>query len=205
MAEKKRSFTQLKKQMSFKEFCDFCKSVTEDYANSEMHFARSYFCNNHNISPSCFYRVLEYAVITNLVDEITFSKMLDKAKANQKAHSDKAGGSSDVKFARMYTERCKFIATSIETSEVENLAKLYAHKYDLSKSEIAWNAGIPVKVLDYVLLRAIEECIVDDALFAAIEKRSLSKTKPEKLEYTKDFFAGLQKKRIAFKRNIKTI
>ena len=203
--EKKRSFSEMKKKMSFNEFNNFCKKLTEDYANSEGHFARSYFCSNHNISESCFYRILEHAVVTNLVDEIVFSKMLAKAKSNQKAHSSKAGGTTEIKFRRMYTERCKFIATSIQNEEVEKVAKQYAYDLNLTKNEIARSNGLPVKVLDYVLLRSIEECIVDDDTFKAMEKRSLSGTRPEKLEYTKDFFAGLQKKRLAFKRNIKTV
>lgn len=196
---KKRSFTELKKSMTFEELNKFCKKVTEEYAKSEAQFARSYFCEHYNISEQCFYKVLEYAVVTNIVEDYIVTKMLNKAIENQNLHSSGAGARSVAKYARMFNQRCAFIAATIPKEEVMRIATDFANNPDISKQDIATANGISRKVLELVLERAIEENIVDDKIFEAIIERSLSKNNSQD---AKDYFLGLKKKREANKKGI---
>ena len=73
---------------------------------------------------------------------------------------------------------------------------------DISKADLAASYGIVRKVLELVLVRAIEENIADDKTVDAIERRSIKNAKPENVQMTKDYFAALRKKREANKQGI---
>lgn len=195
----KRSFGELKKQMSLDEFNDFCQKLTKEYANSEARFSRSYLCNYYDISKDCYYKVMEFAVVMDLVTEEEFNKMLNKSVANQNMHSEGAVSSSIAKYAKMYAARCEYIALSFIDDEVRRIAKDFADNPDISKKDIAKINGIPTKALDIILAKAIEQNIVDDTVVDAIQKRSLNNTHQSNVEKAKKYFEALRKKREAFK------
>lgn len=200
--EKKRSFTRLKKNMSCEEFNKFCKKLTEQYAKSAPQFARSYFTEHYNISADCYYKVLEYAVVTNLVEDLTVSKMMNKAIKNQNLHNSSAGASSVEKYAKMYNQRCKYIANTFTDSEIRKIAIDFADNPDLSKADIATSYGITRKVFELILIRAIEENIVEDRIVDAMELRSIKKSKVQNVEMSKEYFSDLRKKRELNKQGI---
>ncbi len=183
--------------MSYDEFNKFCKKITEEYAKAEAQYARAYFTEHYNISVDCYYKVLEHAVVTNLVEDIIVVKMMKKAVANQNLQKSGAGGSSLAKYARMYEERCRYIAMTFQKDEVKRFAVDFVGNPDISKTDIASSYGIVRKVAEYFLVRAIEENIVDDKIVDAIEKRSINNANPEKVQMTKEYFIGLRKKRQA--------
>lgn len=199
---KKQNFTQLKKTMSLEELNKFCKKVTEEYATSEPQFARTYFCERYKITVSCFYKILEYAVVRNLVEDVIVSKMMTKAIANQNLHKSGAGASSIVKYARMYTERYKYIAETMPVQEVKELARDFGDNPDISKAEFASAYGVPKRVIDYCLSRAIIENISDNRTVDAIEKRSINNAKTKNVQMTKEYFNTLRKKREENKKEI---
>lgn len=201
--EKKMSFKQLEKSLvTYDKFNKFCKKIAEEYANSEAQFARTYFTQHYNISVKCYYAVLEHAVVTNLVEDTVVIKMMNKSVSNQNLHKNGAGGSSIAKYARMYDQRCKFIANSFTDKEIKRMAIDFGDNPDISKADLAASYGISRKVLELVLIRAIEENIADDKTVDAIERRSINNAKPEKKQITKDCFAALRKKREANKQGI---
>lgn len=190
-----RKFTQLKKIMTLEELNKFCKKVTEEYANSSPEFARSYFCKSYRITVSCFYKILEYAVVRNLVEDTIVTKMMKKAIANQNLHKNGAGASSVIKYARMYTERYKYIANTMPVEDVRKLAIDFGDNPDITKAEFASAYGVHQRVIGYWLNRAIIEKIADDRTVDAIERRSINNAKAEKVQITKEFFDNLRKKR----------
>jgi len=200
--ERKRSFTKLKKTMTYDEFNKLCKKITEEYANTEAQFARSYYCETYNISVSCYYKVLEYAVVTNLVEDVVVTKMMNKAISNQNLHKNGAGGSSIAKYARMYKKRCEHIAMTFPENEVKKFATEYGDNPDISKQDFASSYGVARKVLELLLVRAIEENIADDRTVDAIELRSIKNAKQQNVEMTKEYFAALRQKRKANKEGI---
>ena len=200
--EKKRSFKQLQEEKKIKEFCSFCKKVTEEYANSETHFSGSYFTEHYNISRKCFGEVIKYAIETNLVEDKIFFKAMEKSSKNSEAHSRGSGGRSRANYERMYTHRCQYIAMLVPTEEIKKAVVDFADNPDISKIDIATAYGWNRKIFEIFLLKAIEENLVDDRTVEAIETRSINNADIEKREYTKEYFAGLKKKREANKKGV---
>lgn len=200
MEKKKRSFKQLKIELTFAKFNTFCKEVAEQYATSENEFARSWFCEHYNISKSCFYRVLEHAAVTNLVDEEIFKKMREKALKNQKAHAEGAGVTTLEKYARIYQKRCEYIAMSFVKDDIIKFATDFADNPDISKQDLSVVYEIPTKAADLILVSAIENSIINDVVVDAIERRSINNAETSKKEITKQFFKALRKKREANKK-----
>lgn len=194
MEKKGRSFTQIKKSMSAEEFKSFCIQIAEKYANSNGEFARSYFMKEYGISASCFYKILETAIVCNWVSDETVKKMEAKALLNQKAHIAEAGLSTRKHYAKMRQKRQEYILSFYTEKEIENLAVNFAYS-PLSKKEFSETEGISVGMLDKLLKKAIVELIVDDIIFDAIRHRSLENTSENQKERTEDFFIGLARER----------
>lgn len=189
---KKRSFMQLRKGMDEEHLADFCKKVATEYAKSEAQFARTYFTNANDITVSCFDKVMEYAIVENLVEEVIVIKMMNKAIANQKLHGSNDGITTRAKYARMYAKRCENIAKTFAKEEIRNIATDFAKSPSMTKRDFAASCGIARKVLELLLERAITENIVEDTIVDAIETRSLMRNPGED---TKAYFASLRTKR----------
>lgn len=195
MEKKRRSFTQIKKSISAKEFKSFCIQITEKYANSNEEFARSYFMKEYDISASCFYKILETAIIYNWVSDETVKKMEAKALINQKAHKAEAGLSTRKHYAEMRQKRQEYIISLYTEKEIEKLAVNFAYTPLKSKKKFSEEEGISVGILDKLLKKAIVELIVDDIIFNDIWDRSLENTSENQKEKVNDFFKGLAKER----------
>ncbi len=189
------NFKNLKATMSLEKLNNFCKEIAEEYANSEPQFARKYFSNRYEITFSCFYKVLEYAVTQNLVEDIIVEKMMKKSITNQNLHKNGAGTSTVIKYAKMYTKRYKYIAEAISEKELKDLAIRFGKSPDIPKIEFASMYGVNSKVIDYALERAIKHNIVNDATVDLIEKRSIDNAKKGNVERVKKYFENLRKNR----------
>ena len=55
--------------MNLMEFESFCRKVATQYAKSDGQYSGSYFMKTENITRDCFYKVLDEAVIRNLISE----------------------------------------------------------------------------------------------------------------------------------------
>lgn len=200
MEKRRRNFTKLKTEYSYEGFCNFCKDVAERYANSDAEFARSYYCRTLNISEACFYRVLEFAVVMNLVSDEIFYKMREKAIKNQKAHAPNAGIASLEKYGIMYEQRCKYIAYAVQVEDVRKFALEYIEKNKISKKDLAKEYGYSTRVADILLVRSIEEGIITDEQVDEMQERCVIFS-PGNFKILNDFFSGLKKKRKAFLTN----
>lgn len=189
---KKRSFRDLSKSMSTIEIDNFCKRIAESYADSETKFARTYYTEHENISVSCFYKVLERAVVLNLVSEKTVDKMEKKAELNQSAHAKGAGITSKEKYAMLRKKRNEYIIFLYSDEEIVKLSTDFANHPKISKAEFAEKYDISIKVIDTLLKKAITENLIDDETFAKIEERSLSKDSSLR---AKEFFKLLHERR----------
>lgn len=198
--EKKRSFKQLKKEKNAEELRKFCRKMTEEYANSEAQFARSYFSEHYNISEKCFYEVIKYAIETNLVEDVVVFKAMEKATQNSEAHSKGSGGRCKANYEKMYIQKCKYEAMLIPTEGVRHAAIDFADNPNITKQDIAASYGWNLKMFEIILIRAIQDNIVDDATVEAIEKRSINNSKAGKKQIAVRFFLDLKKKREANKK-----
>lgn len=195
MEEKKRCFTKLKNSMNIKVFRNFCKDLTEEYANSSGEFARSYFTSYYNISESCFYKILEYSIITNLIDCDAVFKIEKKAFSNSKANCSEAGTKTKAKFAKMRDQRIKYKSGEFQNNEIKIIAKDFANNPQITKKDFAKCLKIEVQILEQVLYKACTEKIVNDDIFKKIQKRSIENASEEKKEKVIAFFSKLREKR----------
>lgn len=188
----KRSFRDLAKVMSAQEMDKFCKRIAESYANSETRFARSYYTEHENISVSCFYKVLERAIVMNLVSEKTVDKMEKKAEINQSSHAEGAGMTSREKYAALRKKRNEYIIFLYSEEEIKQLATEFANNPEVSKKQFAEKYDVSITVIDVLLKKSITENIINDETFAKIEERSLQKDSSKR---AKDFFKLLHERR----------
>lgn len=191
---KKRSFKALSNTMTTAELDKFCKRIAESYANSEARFARSYYTEHENISVSCFYKVLERAIILNLVSEKTVNKMEKKAELNQSSHARGAGETSKVKYTELRKKRNEYIIFLYSDRDIAELATDFANHPEIQKAEFADKYGVSVNVIDTLLKKSITENIINDEIFTKIEQRSLAKDSSLK---AKEFFRLLHERRKA--------
>ena len=194
---KKRSFTKLKKEYSYEGFINFCKDTAKRYANSAPEFARTYFCELLNISPSCFYRVLEHAIVTNLVTEKEYEKMYQKSYKNQRSHTeDNSGGTTTyLRYMDMYKRRCQYIAYGIDSKTVREFVLQYIDN-NLSKPELVKKYDISDSTANLLLIRSIEEGIITDEEVNKLEKRCLKNNVSK--ETVRDCFKVYRSKRKEF-------
>lgn len=169
----KRSFKVLKESMTSMEFNYFCQDIAEKYANSDGQCAKSYFSDKYDLSHSCFYKILEYAIVENLVSDEVVNLMQVKAIKNQKVHAENAGSRSILHYQDMRRKRYEKIVSNLSEKEIEEIAKEFAINFQISKKELAEKHGMTIRVIDMILVRAILELIVDDKTFALIRERSL--------------------------------
>ena len=194
---KKRSIRQLAKEMTLKEYEDFCLELATEYADTDYEFAKSYFCTKYNISQACYYKCLEYAVVNNLVDDIAVTGIMHKSAYNQNAYFKKKeeeegnvtdkriGGTSLAKYNRLYEERCILITNSFSEDEVDEIATAYAIEKRSSKYKLSVKYEVSTRVIDYSIERALKEDRLSPEIRAAVRlklEKETKKTRPIKFK-----------------------
>lgn len=193
MGAEKRNYSYLKKHMSQEEFKTFCKKVANQYAKSDDHFSSSYFVKTENITKSCFYRVIEEAVVRNWISEEIVNKVEAKSISNQKYHAQNAGETTLRKYAELRRKRNEYIFSLYSDEEIRNIAKEFAErKENISKRDFAKKHDLNIVVLDALLKKAFVENIADDEICKTIERRSLQRDSSKR---TVEFFQYLWSKR----------
>lgn len=193
MGAEKRNYSYLKKHMSQEEFKTFCKKVANQYAKSDDHFSSSYFVKTENITKSCFYRVIEEAVVRNWISEEIVNKVEAKSISNQKYHAQNAGETTLRKYAELRRKRNEYIFSLYSDEEIRNIAKEFAErKENISKRDFAKKYDLNIVVLDALLKKAFVENIADDEICKTIERRSLQRDSSKR---TVEFFQYLWSKR----------
>ncbi len=153
---KKRSFTELERTKTQEELESMAKKIAIEYSKSEAQFARTYFSEQYNISKDCFYKMLEYATVRNLISEEDVNNIALKASGNQRCHANgNFPVTSYLHWNEIKKKRNKYIAGSLSAETVKSIAEDYENASDdMSKEEIAQIQGISTMVLDEVLVRA---------------------------------------------------
>ncbi len=188
MEKRRRNYTQLKNSMTLIEFEKFCKKIANQYAYSNSEYSSSYFCRNENITRACFYKILDDAVIKNLVEEETIQKMESKAILNQKNHAANAGTTTKSHYSTLRSKRNQYIISLYSDVEIKILAEDFAESVEETKAEFAKRYKVSNMVIDALLKKAFINVIIDDETCRKIQERSLhSKSNPK----AEEFFAQL--------------
>lgn len=192
MEQKKRSFTKLKNSKNLKEFEGFCRRIATQYAKSNGEYSGSFFMKTENISRDCFYKILDEAVIRNLVSDELVDKMEMKAIANQRNHAENAGESSKKHYAMLRKKRNEYIICLYSDIEIKVLAEDFAESTKETKEDFAKRYDISISVLDVLLKKAFTQNIADDNTCKKIQERSLAKDSSKR---TQEFFEQLWQRR----------
>lgn len=192
MEQKKRSFTKLKNSMTLNEFERFCGKIATKYAKSDGEYSGSYFMKTENISRDCFYKILDEAIIRNLVSNDLVDKMEMKAVSNQRNHAENAGETSKKHYAMLRKKRNEYIICLYSDIEIKALAEDFAESTSETKEDFAKRYDISICVLDVLLKKAFTQNIADDNTCKKIEKRSLAKDSSKR---TQQFFEQLWQRR----------
>lgn len=193
-----RTFTQLKKAMTTEQLNNFCKTIAESYAQSYTCFSRKYYCEQYNITISCYEKVKDYAIVNNLVSDKIVNLMRDKAIANQQYHMSQAGASSWRKFDILMVER----EENKRKTETRKCAIEFAYNPNIPKRTLAAMHGMTIKDFEKMLVIAIEENEVEDAVVDLMEERSIKNSDSTNHNKITQFFAGLREKREKNKKEI---
>ena len=185
---KRSSFKALKKSKSSEEFYGFCKTLAEEYAGSDYEFARKHFCQKYEITQNCYYKVLEEAVVKDLIDDMTIMCIMRKSSHNQDLYFEGSGGISMAKYIRLYDERCRYIANILPTETLEEIAKDFAS--GKKKTGIYWLSvkyEIPQKAIEYALYTAIGESVLDQETEQKVSDRLLKLAIKKEKDFEKRF------------------
>lgn len=193
MSTEKRNYSYLKKHMTPEDFKNFCKRIANQYAKSDDHFSSSYFVKVEEITKSCFYRVIEEAVVRNWVSEEVVNKIEAKSISNQQYHAKNAGETTIRKYAELRRKRNEYIFSLYSDEEIRTMAKEFAEREEnVSKADFAKKYDLNISVLDALLKKAFVQNIADDEICKTIERRSLQRDSSKR---TVEFFEYLWKQR----------
>lgn len=191
-----RTFKELENEKDYKEFCRFAKAVTESYADSQRECSQKVIAKDNNITVGCLRKLMDYSIKICLVSRSVADKTLNKAIFNQQRKKKEAGSSSIVHFHKLITEREEFIAYSVSSAEIRQLATEYAEKPEKSISYLKEKyKHESERVTKLLLRRAIVENIISDEMVSAMIERSIAKSDPADTEIKKRSFQALMKVR----------
>lgn len=179
----KRTFTQLKKSMTLRQFNLFCRDIANEYAFSGLFKARTYFTENYNITESCYQKIKDYAVTHFLVSDYVVDCMESKSAGNQARSAGVEGKSSNKHYDELRAERNKFIfelaEEYIEHPEI-SLGQLIESRgrnpegyYYMLYIAFVGDYGVTFEMAKKMVARMFNDCPSEDkciVLCAAVEK-----------------------------------
>ncbi len=197
MEMRARTYSYLEKTMNEQELDKFACDIATSYATSEGQYSRRYYTKIYNITSDCFYKLLERAIVRDLVLDEIVDKMRQKAYKNSNTKSMEKSGkntvTSHIHYAKMIGERkwFKFLRDFPKNEKIE-ITTYFAEHFETSKSECAKKFNISNVSLDKIIENTLIENYVDDEIFSKIRTRSLGK-EPTKIAI--NYFATLKRKR----------
>lgn len=169
--------------------------IATQYANSSQEYSRSYFSMQYNISYSTFYKLLERAVVENIVDESIVRKMATKAENNAlKKAGEGARKRSENHYKYLLLKRKAFMLPKEDT---KSMAITYASS-PLVKKDFCKSNFIDTKLFDKMLCKAIIENWITDEVVSKIKDKAIQNNSNEK---TTAFWEQLLKFRNENKKN----
>lgn len=191
-----RTYTQLQKEKSFEELKEFEIAVLERYATSDYVVSQKDVARDNNITPSCFKRIKEDAIIHAYISREMFEAIRNKAINKSEMRIQQSGGKCVLYYERLIKQREEFLVTAISKVKIKSIAEdvannpskpitYFKRKYDLESDHL----------VRLILKIAILEVIVNDEIVDLIEKRSIENSKQECSEMIHKFILKLKEKR----------
>ena len=183
---KRRSFTDLEKDRNRKQMRTFVKEVAEFYANTDNEISKPYITNYYQITDSCYYKILEFAIIWGVVDDATVKRMEEKTCYNACLHS----GSSyrtENKYSELKKLRREYAEFPFSRKEAKEITHLFIEER-INKENLARKFCTTKSKIDKAIYVSIESNWVKDEIYNKIKESSL---KVDSSEETVNFFKKL--------------
>lgn len=190
---KKRTFSELQKSKSRKEFYKFIKEFAEFYATSGAD--NHYMIANYQVTESCYYKILEASIRWNIIDDETAKILEDKVKQNSSKH----GGNifrTQKKYEKLREEREEYKKFPFTKEEAIRIAVQLTEDEDITKKDLAEWYCVAVKDIDKALYLDCVNNWIEDILFFKLKEQSIAARNEKR---TIDFFNELEKMRKANK------
>lgn len=169
-----RTYTQLQKEKSLEELKEFEIKVLERYATSDYVVSQADVARDNNITPNCFKRIKEDAIIHGYISREMAQAIRNKAANKSEMRIQQSAGKCILYYERLIKQREEFLVTAISKVQIKDIAEDVANnpskpityfkkKYDLESD----------RLVRLILKIAIVENIVSDEIMELIIKRSL--------------------------------
>lgn len=188
---KRRTFSDLEKKLTRKKLRMFIREVANFYANSDYGISRPYIANYYHITDSCYYKILEVAIIWNIVDDVVVKRMEEKTSYNATLHSGTANKTHE-KYARLREQREEYKRFPFTKKEAISIVVQFTEDRGVTKKILADIYCVTQRDIDKALYVACVNCWIDDALFQKLKDQSLEGISDEK---SIQFFEDLEKNR----------
>ena len=183
---KRRNFTDLEKTRNRKQMRKFIREVANFYANTDNGISKPYITNYYQITDSCYYKILECAVIWGVVTDKTVKKMEEKTCYNARLHSGTAFR-TECKYAELKQLRKEYEKFPFTKKEAKEITILFSTG-TIAKEKLADIYATSKYKIDKAIYVAIESNLVKDEVYNKIKENSLRVDSSEK---TVNFFKKL--------------
>ena len=183
---KRRNYSELEKTRNRKQMRAFVREVAEFYANTDNGISKPYITNYYQIIDSCYYKILEYAVIWGVVDDVIVKRMEEKTCFNARLHSGSCYR-TESKYAELRNLRKEYKRFPFTKKEAKEITIAFAKK-KLTKAELAEKFCTTKSKIDKAIYVSIASNWVKDETYNKIKESSL---KADSSEKTAIFFKEL--------------
>ena len=193
---KRKKFSDLEKVKNRAQMRKFIREVANLYASTKNSVSKDYITNYYQITDSCYYKILEYAVIWGVVSDVTVNRMEEKTCYNAQLHSGSSRQTKE-KYAKLREERKEYLEFPFTKKEAKEITTLFAER-KTTKEELANKFCTTKSKIDKAMYLAIKNNWVKDAIYIKIKENSLRVDSSEK---TVEFFKELDSLRDANKKS----
>ena len=183
---KRRNYSELEKTRNRKQMRAFVREVAEFYANTDNGISKPYITNYYQITDSCYYKILEYAVIWGVVDDVIVKRMEEKTSYNAQLHSG-TSYRTENKYSELRKLRREYAEFPFTKKEAKEITHLFVEE-KISKEDLARKFCTTRSKIDKAIYVSIELNWVKDEIYNKIKESSL---KADSSEKTVNFFKEL--------------
>lgn len=183
---KRKNYSELEKTRNRRQMRAYVREVAEFYANTDNGISKPYITNYYQITDSCYYKILEYAVIWGVVDDVIVKRMEEKTSYNAQLHSG-ISYRTENKYSELRKLRREYAEFPFTKKEAKEITHLFVEE-KVSKEDLARKFCTTRSKIDKAIYVSIELNWVKDEIYNKIKESSL---KADSSEKTVNFFKEL--------------
>ncbi len=145
------------------------RKIATEYANSPEDKARTHFTEKYKITDHVFYKVLEFAIVCNIVDDDTRLLIRNKSVSNYKLHNEKEKSKKAVDHYADLTRRRKVHFDLIPQQDILDISYKYADGVKLSVISNAY--GYSEETIKRLIAKGIIQVITPSSVVLSIRNR----------------------------------